>query len=303
MDLVSIVIPTYKGSDSILKSINSALNQDYKNIEIIVVDDNGEGTQEQITTEKMIREYINNNKIKYIKHKNNINGSAARNTGVRNARGKYIAFLDDDDLFLPFKIRKQVEVLSKKTEDYAICYTSYENVFLDGRRRVITAEKEGNLCYDLLSMKVSVLSSVLVVKRDAWDEVGGFDETFTRDQDQEFCVRLFHKYKVAAVKEVCMVRNVLKRNVADVDKSVEYRKYYLDKMKYIIKTFNSDQRKNIYSAQYTDMAKRYSKAKKYIKCFVYLIKSKTPFRSARKLLSAYLSYRKNIRDNSMKAVS
>ncbi len=301
MDLVSVIIPTYKGIHSICQSIDSVLNQDYKNIEIIVVDDNGEGTQEQIKTENAIKGYINNGKIKYIKHKKNINGSAARNTGVKHAKGKYIALLDDDDEFLPFKIRKQVEALSGKGKDYAVCYTSYENVFPNQRRRVIRAEKEGNLCYELLSMQVSVLSSVMMVRKDAWEDVGGFDETFKRDQDQEFCVRLFHKYKVVAVKDVCMTRNVLMRNVADVERGVEYRKYYLDKMKHIIETFNAEQRREIHSAQYTNIAKRYVKAKRFNKCLIYVLKSKTPFKATRKLLSSYRSYRKNLKDNSMKS--
>jgi len=297
MDLVSVIIPTHKGADSILRAIDSVLSQEYDNIEIIVVDDNGEGTQEQIDTESAIKEYINSGKVKYIKHKRNINGSAARNTGVKHSRGKYIALLDDDDMFLPFKIGRQVEALSGKSEDYAVCYTSYENVFSDQRRRVIRAEKEGNLCYELLSMKVSVLSSVLLIRKDAWESVGGFDETFRRDQDQEFCVRLFHKYKVAAVKEVCMVRNVLMRNVPEVEKGIEYRKYYLKKMEHIIRSFDDRQRRHIYCAQYTDMAKRCLKAKKFAKGLFYVMKSKAPIKATLMLLNSYLSYRENVRSN------
>lgn len=299
MDLVSVVIPTYKGAESIRKAVESVLKQDYNNIEIIIVDDNGEGTEEQIKTEHAISDYIANNKVKYIKHKKNKNGSAARNTGARIAKGKYIALLDDDDIFLPFKIRKQVEALSKKTEDYAVCYTSYENIFPDNRRRIIEAEKEGNLCYELLTMQVSVLSSVLMIRKDAWDEIGGFDETLKRDQDQEFCVRLFHKYKVVPVKEVCMIRYVLRRNVPDVDKGVQYREYYLAKVQPIINTYNEKQKKNIYSAQYTEIAKRYFKARRFCKFFIYLFKSKTPFQTTKRLFSSYVLYRKNLKENSM----
>lgn len=298
MELVSIIIPTYKGASTICRAVDSALSQDYINIEIIVVDDNGVGSSAQIDTEQAMVKYENKSNVRYIKHKKNINGSAARNTGVREAKGIYIALLDDDDIFLPNKIRLQIEALSKKPEDYAVCYTSYENIFLDGRRRVINAAKSGNLCYDLMSMQVSVLSSVLMVRKDAWCAIGGFDESFRRDQDQEFCVRLFQKYKVAVVPEVCMIRYILKRNTPqDVEKGVEYREYYVSKMKNIIETFDEKQQKLIYSVNSIDIAKRYFKAKKPLKCVKYIFKSKTPITAIVRLTKDFLSYRKNIKEN------
>ncbi len=298
MDLVSIVIPTFKGTSTICRAVDSALNQDYKNIEIIVVDDNGEGSPEQLETERLMSKYKYNSKVKYIKHRNNMNGSAARNTGARISKGEYIALLDDDDVFLPFKIRMQVEALLEKSNDYAACYTSYESVFPDNRRRIMIADKEGDLCFDLLCMKVNVLSSVLLVRKSAWMEIGGFDESFKRDQDQEFCVRLFHKYKVAAVPKVCMRRYVMNRNVAkDVEKGIEYRKYYLEKMKNIIGSFSENQQKKIYAAQYTEMAKRYLKHKKILKCLQYIILSGTPFTVVFNLMKDYISYQHNVIEN------
>ena len=110
--LVSIVMPTYKGTDNICMAIEGALHQTYKPIEIIVVDDNGEGTEEQKKTEVLLSKYISSKKIKYIKHKYNINGSAARNTGMKVAKGEYFSFLDDDDYLFPDKIEKQVKFCS-----------------------------------------------------------------------------------------------------------------------------------------------------------------------------------------------
>ena len=123
--LVSIIMPTYKGTDNICIAIDAALRQTYDNIEIIVVDDNGEGTENQIETEKLLQKYIKDNKIRYIRHKKNINGSAARNTGMKVSSGKYISFLDDDDdVLMPEKIEKQVRLFEQLDDGFGLVYCS-----------------------------------------------------------------------------------------------------------------------------------------------------------------------------------
>ncbi len=89
--LVSVIIPTFGDPVRLTNAIDSVLAQDYKTVEIIVVDDNGEGTEYQIKTQKIIDECKN---VKYICHRFNKNGSAARNTGISVAEGYYIALLD-----------------------------------------------------------------------------------------------------------------------------------------------------------------------------------------------------------------
>ena len=106
--LVSIIIPTYNGADKICAAVDSVLNQTYENIEVIVVDDNGEGTENQRLTAKAMEKYRDNPKVQYLVHKVNKNGSAARNTGIRASKGEFLGFLDDDDLFLPEKTQKEV---------------------------------------------------------------------------------------------------------------------------------------------------------------------------------------------------
>ena len=102
---VSVIIPTYNRAESLKRAIDSVLNQTYKNVEIIVVDDNNPNTTYREENEKSIKKYYGENeKVKYIKHPENKNGAAARNTGIRNATGKYITFLDDDDYFMNNRI-------------------------------------------------------------------------------------------------------------------------------------------------------------------------------------------------------
>lgn len=106
---------------NLCRAVESVLSQTYSNIEIIVVDDKGIGTEYQIQTEQELAEYIASDTIQYIQHEVNKNGSAARNTGLQIAQGKYVNFLDDD-VMISNKISSQVEILEKNScYDAAYC--------------------------------------------------------------------------------------------------------------------------------------------------------------------------------------
>ena len=128
--LVSVIIPTYKRPDMIARAIDSVLNQTYKNIEIIVVDDNDPSFWERKATAEVMNQYESNLKVTYIQHECNRNGSVARNTGWRHAKGMYITFLDDDDEISPRKIQVQVECLEKLDRAWGACYTAYHTLML-----------------------------------------------------------------------------------------------------------------------------------------------------------------------------
>ena len=91
-NLVSVIIPTYGGAEYLSRCVDSVLAQTYANIEIIVVDDNGLNTPKQKETASVMSKYSSLKNVKYVCHEVNINGSAARNTGVKNSDGEYIAF-------------------------------------------------------------------------------------------------------------------------------------------------------------------------------------------------------------------
>ena len=90
--LISIIIPTYGRPTTLKRSIDSVLSQTYSKIEIIVVDDNNPDTESRKETEEVMSTF-SDSRIKYLKHEHNKNGSAARNTGIRKASGKYIGIL------------------------------------------------------------------------------------------------------------------------------------------------------------------------------------------------------------------
>lgn len=105
---VSVIIPTYRRTEDITRALDSVLAQTLEAVEVIVVDDNGIGSECGIATETAMRPYIDSKRITYIQHEKNKNGSAARNTGIKVAKGKYISFLDDDDIYRPDRLEKCV---------------------------------------------------------------------------------------------------------------------------------------------------------------------------------------------------
>ena len=106
--MVSVIIPTYKRYNMLPRAIASVLSQTYSNIQIVVVDDNNPDTEYRKKTEALMEQYALDERVKYVKHSKNANGSVARNTGIKSSDGEIVAFLDDDDFFYPEKIEKQI---------------------------------------------------------------------------------------------------------------------------------------------------------------------------------------------------
>lgn len=102
-NLVSCIIPSYKRTDTLRRAINSVLKQTYKNIEVLIVDDNFNGDEYSEQVRNIVVSF-DNPRIRLISQPMHINGAEARNAGVRAAKGEYIAFLDDDDEWLSEKI-------------------------------------------------------------------------------------------------------------------------------------------------------------------------------------------------------
>lgn len=196
MKSISVIIPTYGGNESLKRAIDSVLIQNYDDFEIIVVDDNEPGSQARNATEKIMEEYAQNKRLKYLRHERNKNGAAARNTGAREARGELITFLDDDDCFLSNKLLRQAEYLEAHREyDAVYCWRISEG-------REICGELTGDLSEALLDLSFSPCTCALMMWTAVYRELGGFDEDFYRHQDFEFLLRFFEKHRIGVAKEV-----------------------------------------------------------------------------------------------------
>lgn len=245
-NLVSVIIPTFGGAEYLDRAVESVLCQTYPFIEIVVVDDNGLGTVNQKKTAEVMEKYKNNSAVKYVCHEVNKNGSAARNTGVKISQGEYIALLDDDDAFNPEKIEKQVEVLRSLGLEYALTYCSIEVYKNNTKEYEGHVYMDGDLLKELLLSKVEISTPTLVIRRSAYEEIGGFDESFRRHQDWEFLVRMADKYKFKSVDYVGFRRFYTYRNSPkNAETAKQYCEHYLQKMMPYIEKMDKKTQKDI----------------------------------------------------------
>lgn len=291
LDLISIVITTFKGESGILRCVSSAMAQDYQNFEVIVVDDNGAGTPEQINTYNLLEEYINYDNFCYIKHEKNKNGSAARNTGIRNAKGKYIAFLDDDDYLHEDSIRLRYQKLKNKQQDYGIVFASFCQYVGDKLDMECVYEFDGNIMKDYLQQKIHSPSSVIMIRKEIIDVVGYWDESFVRHQDWEYITRILSKYKACAVKMITVDRIMTWRNNAKTPELFEqHRLFYLGKMNPYIEMLPTKDKKEVFYKHYMDIGKNFIKYKKFKKALYYAKKSGELYRALKDYLIGMLRY-------------
>ena len=203
--LVSVIIPTYKRSNYILRAINSILNQTYKNIEIIVIDDNEVDDEFSKITQNILKKLIDSKQIIYIKHTTNKGISAARNTGIKMASGDYIAFLDDDDEFVPNKTELQLKIFNNSENDVGLVYGAYLQIDDDNLdKELIVLPKIKNDVHSILGLNHIGPPSMVMCTKLAVKKTGEFDELLNHKEDIDYYFRLSEYYRVSYTKEVIM---------------------------------------------------------------------------------------------------
>ena len=158
MSLVSIIIPYYKKKDDINTTINSILNQNFKNYEIIIVYD--DENKEDL---KLIQEIKQKDeRIKLLINERNLGAGESRNRGIKIARGKFIAFIDADDIWKPLKLSKQIDFMIKN--NFSITHTSYNIV--NDEKKIIGLRQAKNLIFSNLLKSCDIgLSTVILEKK------------------------------------------------------------------------------------------------------------------------------------------
>lgn len=202
--LVSVVIPTYSRNITLTRAIDSVLAQTYKNLEIIVVDDNPPDSEWRASTQHIMKEYSNNPRIRYIQNAQNMGGSGARNEGIKAANGEYIAFLDDDDEYFPEKVEKQLRCFLNTTQERLAL------VFCDA---VMTYESDKIICYltpryrgcclfEAMRDNCLAPTSQWLAKKSALIDVGMFS-IVPNKQDSTLILKLLDRgYTVECVEEI-----------------------------------------------------------------------------------------------------
>lgn len=193
--LVSVIIPTYRRADLLVKAIDTVLNQTYKNIELLIVNDNIKGDEYSEQLYKILEQY-EDERLQLVEQEQHINGAAARNAGIKAANGEYIAFQDDDDFWELEKIERQVKLLSSLDKSWGA--VSCLMRIYSNEKLVLSAlpYRDGAILLDLLERRTSMGTGALLIRRSALDECGYFDENLKRHQDLQLFARLAEKYKI-----------------------------------------------------------------------------------------------------------
>lgn len=192
MPNVSVIIPTYNRADLVIGAIESALSQTYKDLEIIVIDD---GSTDD--TRARIKPYLD--KVQYY-YQDNKGKSVATNRGIGRAAGKWIAILDSDDLWLPEKLKFQLEALQNVGDGYGLCFTDAQYVNLpngNGRAFERTGKKYER-CYGriedptsfVLSPPHGIYIQTTVIEKKLIESVGGFDPALRVGQDTDMIFKI-----------------------------------------------------------------------------------------------------------------
>jgi glycosyltransferase involved in cell wall biosynthesis len=200
--LVSVVIPTYNREYIISEAINSVLNQTYQNFEILVVDDGSTDKTKEVV------ENIKDPRIRYI-CQHNAGPSAARNNGIRNAKGDWIAFLDSDDIWLPEKLGKQIEVINSSDDRLGIvtcwslnCY--YKNNLPVEEVNISIATNSQEFIRGLILDPSSVITgtNTIIIRKTSFEKVGLFNEDVRAYEDWDVWFRVATNYDFKCVNEV-----------------------------------------------------------------------------------------------------
>ena len=192
---VSVVIPVFNGEQTIKRALDSVLAQTFPSIEVIVVDDASvDGTA------AIVEQYVGD-RLTMIRSSENQGAGAARNRGIAQARGRWVAFLDADDAWKPAKLEKQIAFLERSKKSVTACATGY-HLEKDGRKQAITLNLTPDQFRDDILFGCTISpGSTLVVERHVFDEIGGFDEEFRRLEDWDWLLRFSERYDMEFVPE------------------------------------------------------------------------------------------------------
>jgi len=196
MPKVSVIIPTHNRSAYLHSAVTSVLNQTYQDFEIIIVNDASSDNTEEVVAS------FTDSRIKYIRHELSKGDGGARNTGIINAAGEFIGFLDDDDQWLPQKLELQVDLLQNSPPYVGGVYTGHFDISgVDGKiTNVSYPMRRGNLSQYAL-IESCIITSCVLLRRECFEKIGLFDETIPYCNDRDMWVRIAQAFQFDFIKK------------------------------------------------------------------------------------------------------
>jgi len=275
--LVSVIIPTYNSADYISESIGSVLSQTYADFEIIVVDDGSTDNTAEVV------KLINDRRIKYIKTDNKGN-YFARNRGVRESAGEYIAFLDADDIWMKGKLKAQVSILDKH-KDIGLCCTDHylffgkkkEDVYIDTLHSFSEDFLSHSNFIEKLLLENVIITSSVIIRKSCFEHLGVFDTGCQNAMDYEMWLRITLNYRAYYLRDRCLLKRIHVSNISENKiNTLNALLYIFNKMdsyvecaKFSGRKYRPLVRKKIQNAMY-NLGLEYLRVKNYASAFQYL---------------------------------
>ena len=210
--MISVIIPNYNREMVICETVQSVLDQSYKNIEILVIDDASTDRSVEVLAK------IRDKRVRCVVQKEHKGANYCRNLGVSESHGEYLAFQDSGTIWLPDKLQKQMERLKKSPEAGLVyCLSEVD----DGRDTYCNPEKELELCYkeerckETLKKRCLIDAPTILITRKCFLEIGGFDESLLRWQDYDFVIRVVQRYMVVIVNEILVKTRCFENSISN----------------------------------------------------------------------------------------
>ena len=229
MPRVSVIIPTYNRADLLPRAVQSVFAQSLADFELIIVDDASTDNTEAIVAG------FSDPRVRYFKHSTNRYAAGARNTGLEEAVGEFIAFLDSDDKWLPHKLADQVAQLDEAGPDWVAGYTGALVNMKGGvnERSETRPEYEGDVLPDYLLGRFTIWTPTFIFRRDVLHAVGLFDASLIRGEDVDFYLRVLQQGKLACLTEPAVELFIdVEKGIADL--SAECDRQLLNKHRALI---------------------------------------------------------------------
>lgn len=226
-NFISVIIPTYCRETEILdNAVKSVKTQSLPVYEIIIVDDNSD----KILSQSILL-YCQRNNLIYTAS-GNVGAAAARNVGINIARGTFIAFLDDDDVWLPHKLQMQMPLFD--APDVGLVYSRGYTIKTDTQKKEITipyatdSYYRKEVCYNnLLEKNYIGTTSQLVIKKTILIQINGFDESLPSRQDYDLCLRISRQYRCVGVDDYLFLHYIHSKNQITANAKINLEGYQM----------------------------------------------------------------------------
>jgi len=275
MSKVSIIIATYHRYDLLPRAVRSALAQTYKDIEVIVVDDNPPESKERKETEKVMATF-SDQRVKYIKNKKNSGGAVTRNNGIKIATGDYIAFLDDDDEYLPERIEAQLIEMEKNGWDASVMdgatYDEEDNLLSEKKQHLKNGMTQDELMRIHMMFHISG-TNTFMFKTDKIRSFDGFDDLPACHEYVLMQKAIEAGMNIGYVEKTLVKNHISKgERLSTSLKKISAQNLLIEKKKKHFDLLTKKERKTVLCRHYGVLFNIYYKNKKYLQAIASAVK-------------------------------